>query len=143
MSYDIFEPILELSESEDWNKARLEWELEGYKYFKDWTYCACGHKIKEALIIRNQLNGNEATVGNCCINQFPGQRSRYLAFKAALDCRINEALIELTYELNILTDWEHKFMLDVWRKRKFKGKQRKYYLEIKRKIFDALGVECP
>ena len=62
--------ILPLSESSDFDKAKLEWKLSRVEVHEDWNKCPCGHSIKELCFIENNMNGNATHVGNVCINKF-------------------------------------------------------------------------
>lgn len=137
----IWEIALELSESKSWGYACLEWELVGLNV--GWTYCACGHSIKEACVVKNKLNGNVIIVGNCCLRDFPYEHDTLLALRALHECRITDTVIKLVCKYGLLTKRERKFMLDVWRKRKLSEKQRKWYRALKEKIFDAFEYNCP
>jgi len=69
--YKLFDEVLKLSVSQEWKTAVLEWSWER-TYYVDYASenCLCGHDIAECCVIKNKLNGNEAVVGNCCINKF-------------------------------------------------------------------------
>ena len=142
--FDLFKSILELSENKkSWEYACLEWELVRYRKSEEWDRCICGHRIKEVCIIKNTKNGNETPVGNCCIDKFPGQRKIMLALRAVRECRITEGLLKFLRENKVITKWEYEFMKDNLRKRKISEKQEVWLRRIRRKIFNALKLECP
>ena len=65
------EEITDLSNSNNWDDAKTEWKLSTAYYSKEPDRCLCGHyPIKNICIIENCKNGNNATVGNCCVNYF-------------------------------------------------------------------------
>lgn len=127
--------LIENSEHKNWDEAIKEWILENI--FFEASNCLCGHDILENCVIRNKLNNKEIIVGNCCINKIPSY-SEYnhmsLAFKALKKNKVNASLIDLSRELGYINEWEHRFMMDVWRKRNFTEKQRNYYTKISEKI---------
>lgn len=141
--YELFKLILALNESQDWHEAKWECKMEAYqKLEKEWSNCICGHRIKEICIIRNQLNGNEAQVGNCCLTKFPYQESRLYAFRALVKCKINKYVIDFAHKLDVINDWEHEFMMDNFRRWKLSDKQKYYLRKIRRKILNALNPNC-
>ena len=68
--------ITALSASDRWPEARLEWDLLSVYQEEEPQTCLCGHTpIIEICVIRNRNNGNEAVVGNVCVNKFLGLNS--------------------------------------------------------------------
>lgn len=75
--YKLTNGILKLSVSKVWDTASLEWKLnEIYEAVNPET-CLCGHfPIVEICILKNNLNNESVTVGNCCVKKFlPPRRS--------------------------------------------------------------------
>jgi hypothetical protein len=141
---EFFRSILELSENKDWRYVKLEWGLSQYYISDEWDRCICGHRIKEVSVIKNRKTGKKATVGNCCIDKFPGQLKFMLAMRAAWECRITEDLLDfLFHECELINDYEYEFMVDTLRKRVFTEKQDAVIRRIRSKIFRVMGVECP
>ena len=64
--------IIELSRSNSFCEARMEWELQSFELHDEWDNCPCGQDIKDLCHIKNKYNGKETYVGNVCINQFMG-----------------------------------------------------------------------
>lgn len=71
--YKLTEEIIKLSQSKLWDVAKSEWTLyEIYEADKP-ERCLCGHfPIIEICNLKNKLNSNYATVGNCCVKKFIG-----------------------------------------------------------------------
>jgi len=136
LTYDLFTPIIALSEAEEWKDAVLEWRLVSIGYDQKGTFCICTHFIKEVCYIENVSNGNRTIVGNHCISQFRGSDLTSV-FRALSKGKVNPALIAYAFEEGIITPWERDFMNDTWRKRKFVGNQKNKFDEIKRKIYRA------
>lgn len=69
----LIQEVLDKSESDTWEEASKEWELEKAYICKDCSEtCVCGKTgIKDISVLRNILNGNELNpVGNCCVKKF-------------------------------------------------------------------------
>jgi hypothetical protein len=132
----LVEGILGRSVSGDWAEARQEWELvEVYFQADPPGACLCGHPITEHCLLVNQLNGNEVVVGNVCVTRFMGLDAevifrslrRVIANNFAA---LNARTVEHLYNRGYLTDWERRFYLDTWRKRKLSERQREKRAEI-------------
>jgi len=114
--------ILPLSESNNFDKAKLEWKLSRVEVHKDWNKCPCGHSIKELCFIKNTINGNATHVGNVCINKFIeiNTGNIFECIKRIikdLKTNPNEDLICYAYKHNIITEREQTFLLDIKDKR--------------------------
>lgn len=73
MHYKLTEEIISLSDSNDWDFAKLEWSFEFAYYAEELQKCLCGHyPIKNICVIKNRKNSSVTEVGNCCINKFLG-----------------------------------------------------------------------
>ena len=62
--------LLVNSNSKNYDTAKNEWELIGSYYFKDGSYCICGHIIHNIFVIENIHNGKQLDVGEDCIEYF-------------------------------------------------------------------------
>ena len=142
------EEIIERSESNSWDKAKSEWELD-YIYFAEKgepERCLCGHfPIIELCVLINLENGSHATVGNCCVKKFMDIRSDIIfqAVKRIQDddeSALNEDAIEYAHARGWLTDWEYKFSQDTKRKRKLSSKQLAYRTRINKKILAWINL---
>ncbi len=138
--FKLIEEIIKLSQASVWDIAKFEWKLkEIYKEYEPLT-CLCGHyPINEICIIINMKNGNEAIVGNVCVNKFLNLPSDKI-FKAIKrvskdDTKaLNPEAIHHIYERNWINDWERKFYLDTYQKRRLTLKQKRKREEINRII---------
>lgn len=127
--YRLTQEIIELSQSTNWDAAKLEWKLETIYEADEPEHCLCGHfPIIEVCILRNQMNLNLATVGNCCVKKFIGLPSDKI-FQAIKRVRkddeksLNAEAIAYAHEKAWINDWERDFYLDVMRRRKLSLKQ--------------------
>lgn len=141
--YKLSMEILDLSKANNWDKARKEWYLD-YIYEiprqDDPETCLCGHyPIREVCVIKNKENGNEAIVGNCCVNKFIGLTTNKL-FSSIKNVKkdnsksFNADVIDLAYKRGIINDWEYSFYQNIWRKRKLSKKQLIHKNEINEKL---------
>ena len=139
-SFKLIEEIVNLSEADEWKEAQKEWIPNGREEVgsgEEFGTCLCSHyPLKELCHIKNKLNGNEAIVGNCCIQKF-FLKDVSKAMNALSKGKLNEELILASHKRGTINGWERDFLLDVWRKRKFSPKQLRKLESLKRKIFDA------
>jgi hypothetical protein len=139
-SYRLFEAIVNLSKSDDWEEARKEWYLayievaDNKEVAENEFECLCGHPhLKELCYIKNKINGAEVLVGNCCVKKFMKLGSDQI-FQAIRRGKVNQAAIEYAFEHNIISEWEHEFLSDVWRKRNLSPKQKAIFDKLQARI---------
>lgn len=132
--------IIELSSSNIWDAAKLEWELDEIYEADEPGRCLCGHfPIIETCILKNKVNGNPATVGNCCVKKFIGLPSDKI-FQAIKRVRkdneksLNAEAIEHAFDKHWINDWEKGFYLDVMRKRELTFSQLQKKIQINEKL---------
>lgn len=126
--YKLYRRIIELSTTQDWDKAKMEWELVEVLHSDTPQTCLCGHSpILELCIIRNFVNQNRATVGNCCVRKFVDKARKALDAFGRIATDANKALnpeaIQYAYERGWMSEWERDFYLNTHRKRKLTFKQ--------------------
>lgn len=143
--YKLIQALVNLSNSDKWDEAKLEWIPHDILYAEELETCLCGHPIKELCIIRNKMNDNLATVGNCCINKFTPMKTKKLfvcASKVKKDITksFNSDFIQLAYERGRINTWEKGFYLDTWRKRNLTCKQMIKKCTINVKILTKIKV---
>ncbi|WP_096698411.1 hypothetical protein [Polaromonas sp. AER18D-145] len=121
--------IVALSSARVWDAAKLEWVLHEVFESDEPDTCLCGHyPIIENCVLRNKVNGNLATVGNCCVKKFIGLPSD-LIFQAVKRIRadttksLNGEAINYACERGWVTAWESDFYFDIMRKRSLTAKQ--------------------
>jgi hypothetical protein len=138
--YKLTEEILKRSQSQIWDVAKLEWRLSRICETDEPETCLCGHSpIIEICILRNKLNSQLATVGNCCVKKFIGLPSD-LIFQAVKRIRkdnqksLNAEAIQHAYENGWINEWEYKFSIDTVRKRVLSTKQLQTRLKVNEKM---------
>lgn len=137
MHYKLIEEIICLSESKEWDFAKLEWKFESAYYSEYLQRCLCGHyPIKNICVIKNRENSLITEVGNCCINKFLGIDDGNKIFSSVkrvqedISASISAEVIEYLLRKNAISDFDYNFYKSIWRKRILSDKQ----LEIKKRI---------
>ena len=138
--YKLTKEIVDRSESDRWDEAKLEWSLREVYEAEEPETCLCGHfPIIELCILGNKRNGNSATVGNCCVKKFMGLPSDKI-FKAVKRVRkdeeksLNAEAIGHAYERGWINDWEKDFYFDIMRKRNLTPRQLEKKIQINEKM---------
>lgn len=140
--FGLFDEILQLSFADTWNEAKKEWRYLGSSYNKeDFSYCLCGHPIKEECHMQNTITKARTIIGNCCVKLFNEEASE--VHKTVSKTKINQAVIDYALKQNVLNGKEYDFMTNVWRKRKRSYKQQQWYNSLKRKVLREFSIETP
>ncbi|PHS24604.1 MAG: hypothetical protein COA84_08910 [Robiginitomaculum sp.] len=138
--------ILPLSQSNNFNIARTEWDLVGVEISDEIDNCPCGQVIKEHCYIRNRLTGSGTFVGNVCINRFmqidTGNLFDGLKRIASDDtANANHDLIEYAFRKGYLFgENEYNFLKQTVLKRKLSLAQIKWKQKINRRIINKTIV---
>lgn len=127
--YQLTSRITRLSQADEWELARKEWQLDRiYKTEKPMS-CLCGHTpISNVCVLKNTVNRRTASVGNCCVKKFMGLPSDTI-FNAVNrvskddNKSANIQTLKLALEKKLITRWEHDFYVDTMNKRKLTTKQ--------------------
>lgn len=138
--YKLTQEIIQRSQSEAWDFAKLEWALNEIYEAGEPETCLCGHfPIIEICVLKNKLNGQFATVGNCCVKKFIGLPSD-LIFKAVKRVRmdkeksLNAEALHYAYEKKWINKWDFDFSIDTMRKRILTGKQLQARMRVNEKM---------
>ena len=142
--YKLIEEIIKLSESKKWDSAKLEWGLSEIYEEDEPDTCLCGHfPIIEMCVLKNKINANLATVGNCCVKKFIGLPSDKI-FQAVKRVRknnnksLNAEAIEHAFNKGWINTWERDFYLDIMRKRNLSDKQALKKLQVNERVMIAI-----
>lgn len=114
--YQLLKEIMELSRSQRWNEARLEWKLIHVYRVEEFQPCLCGHTpIKELWLIQNQKTSHKATVGNRCVRRFLAMDSnkQFEAFKRVIFDNNRSFDLE-TMHMAIHLDWIDCFDMNLY-----------------------------
>ena len=138
--YKLTAGIIALSHTDNWDKAKLEWELNEIYQAEEPESCLCGHfPIIEICVLKNKLNRNLATVGNCCVKKFIGLPSDKI-FQAVKriskddEKSLNAESIQHAKKKRWINNWEYDFYMDIMRKRKLSSKQLQKKIQINQKF---------
>ena len=138
--YKLTKEIIDLSESDIWDAAKLEWHLDEIYEADEPGTCLCGHfPIIETCILKNTKNHNLATVGNCCVKKFIGLPSDKI-FQAIKRVRkddeksLNAEAIDYAFNKQWINDWERDFYIGIMRKRSLSSKQLQKKIQINNKL---------
>lgn len=137
--------IISLSNAQDFDAARKEWQLIGIEVSEEFDNCPCGQEIKEHCYIKNNLNGNTTYVGNVCINRFIGIDTGNLfsglkRIVADDTANANKDLIIHAYRFGYIYESEYKFLMETRRKRNLSDKQLAWKKKINRRITNKTVV---
>ena len=139
--------IIKLSNSSEYNIARLEWRVKTVFLSNDWSNCICGQDIKEVCELVNKHNNNSTQVGNICVNNFmqidtgnlfPGLKR---IIKDPKNAKPNIDVIEYASSKGFLhKETEIKFLLDIKNKRILSEKQSSWLSKINKRIINETVV---
>lgn len=137
--------IVPLSEADDFEGAKAEWNVVKFEWHEESGNCPCGHFIKEFCFIRNIFNGNETYVGNVCVNKFMEIDTGNVfdglkRIKFDIYANANEDLIEYANSQGFLYDKEYDFLMSTRRKRNLSEKQLEWKRKINRRILKGIVV---
>ncbi|SDT66750.1 hypothetical protein SAMN05216490_4729 [Mucilaginibacter mallensis] len=148
MHFKLTEEIIKLSVSKYWEIAKNEWDFDYAYQSEEFQTCLCGHyPIKNICVIKNDKNGNETEVGNCCINKFLGIEKGNKIFdsinrlKDDISKSLSAEVLEYLFEKNVITEFEYEFYSDTLRKRVLSEKQMSIREKINKKFLDFTSYE--
>lgn len=148
--FKLFKEIINLSESKEWDSAKHEWEVTDISHLSEWEEfesCLCWqYPIKEVCYLTNIKNWNRTIVWNVCVNKFLDldiniNKVFQVIKKLKNDnsSSLNEEAIKYFFEKNIITKKDKDFYLNIWRKKKLSDNQKKWKLDINRKVLRSLS----
>ena len=138
--------ILARSVATDWESAKKEWQLERVEFcsMRDAEACLCTHfPIMELCFLRNERNGQNAMVGNVCVQKFLGIPSAVIfrGFKRIMADPAKAAsldVIKYAFKQRWISDWERTFCEDTVRKRRLSNVQLSKRIEINLRLADRV-----
>ena len=140
--------ILALSNAQDWDEAKAEWELFFVYEDPNDRACECEHSpIHQICVIRNRKNGNKTEVGNVCVRRFLRLvSSRIFAvirrLRSDIQKSLNPAALELFRERGVISAGEESDYKEYWRKRTTLDQQQKAQkLQINQRVLDYVDRE--
>lgn len=143
-AYNLIPRIIDLSESNTWDSAVKEWDVEYIEFEDDAVVdCLCGHRnIKELCHIHNRNNDARTIVGNCCVQKFmnlPSSKMFAAVKRVAKDLTksLNSEVLELALGNKWITTKDCWFYMDILSKRKLSTKQMRWKRSINVKVAKA------
>mmetsp|Transcript_33820 Transcript_33820/g.39766 ORF Transcript_33820/g.39766 Transcript_33820/m.39766 type:complete len:212 (-) Transcript_33820:129-764(-) len=142
------EAIIQNSESNQYDIARLEWDYDRVEVDDEYTVCECGVRILERCYVKNRINANELLIGNICIKNFINQDIGDCASKISNSLNkikknpITRArmpyLIDDALKRGRISDWDERFLISLQGTRKeLSVRQMDKLGEINNKMLDA------
>lgn len=122
------EKILPLSESDNFDEAKHEWEIDHIEKWSQFGNCACGHAIKEHIFIRNKNTNKMTHVGNECINIFVNVKKGLFTGMQEIEkdqknAVQNTEVIEHVYQKGYIYNEEYDFLHQIIKRKKRKNGQ--------------------
>jgi hypothetical protein len=116
--------MISRSRADEWQQAKLEWDLEYVYTVGDEQTCLCGHHpIFQICQLRNSVNRKLAEVGNVCVHKFLGMQSKRIfaalkRIRADINKSLNPRTLEMFVGLKAISAQDEAAYLEFWRKRK-------------------------
>lgn len=142
--YRLATEITNLSESINWDSAKLEWDLKSIYIAYHPESCLCGHyPISEVCLIINRKNKKTVRVGNCCVKKFLklGSDKIFRSIKNVqkdISKSLNVETIDFAYKKKWIDEWQKNFYKNIWIKRKLTDKQRNKKIDVNKRILYEL-----
>lgn len=136
--------IIALSVATRWEEAFREWRLFQIYEADEVQTCLCGHHpIHEICVLHNSKNGNEAEVGNVCVNRFMGIESQKIfdgikRIQKDIEKSLTIDAILIARERILISDWEKTFYLDIRLKRNLTDKQLAKKIQVNTKVLNGM-----
>jgi len=148
MRYKLTKEIISLSESNNWESAKLEWLFLNAYMSKESQTCLCGHyPIREICVLNNKKNENKTEVGNHCVNKFLGIQSANKIFSSVkrvkndISRSMSAETLNYLYSKKAINQFEYEFYSDTIRKRNLSQKQRDIKEQINEKLIIFTSYE--
>lgn len=143
--YKLTSELLKLSSSQIWEEAKREWSIQCIYLDEEPQSCLCGHyPIVEICVIKNNITGKTAEVGNCCVKKFLeithigyNVSLIFQAIKRILEDISNSANLDTIFYAEQVGIWNKKnveFYHSIYQKRILSSKQLKYKQDLNKKL---------
>ena len=148
MHQKLVKRVINLSKSNRWPVAKLEWSFDHAYYSLSDQRCLCGHfPIRQICVIRNLSNQNITEVGNCCVNKFLciTEANKIFSSISRLNKDISKSMsIEALHYLRkhkLISAYEYNFYQSTIRKRSLTEKQFHFREKINQKLLEYTQYE--
>jgi len=153
--WNLIRELCLLSKAKKWSECKGEWIVDRVEHLEpgeDSETCICGHyPIREVCHIYNQVTGEQAIIGNRCIQKLEGDGdgviqkifSALKRIESDNTASANSELIEHAYERKTISKAEYGFYLEIWRKRNLSDSQEDWKISINDKIIRSMRRAPP
>lgn len=137
--YKLTTELLKLSNSKDWDIAKLEWDSINIEKVKESETCLCGHyPISEVCILENKNTKYTIRVGNCCVKKFNDKPDKIFKaikrIKEDISKSVNSETLDFCLQKKYISKKDSYFYMSILRKRKLSDKQLKWKQDTNKKI---------
>lgn len=145
--YQLTTELIKLSHSNNWDEAKLEWDLIDIERVSEFDAeeCLCGkYPIMEICIIENKINKNTTRVGNSCVKKFINKSDKIfqalLRVKKDISKSLNSEVIDFALDKGYINQWEKDFYIDIFRRKNLYSKQILKKESINKKILSKIKI---
>lgn len=146
--FKLFQEIIALSNADDWEEAKKEWNLYRVYESDNPQTCLCGHyPIINICVLYNVENKNTTEVGNECVKKFfkielaDAIIKSIKKIKADISKSINIETIDYLHSKQCINDWEYGFYKNIKAKRKLSDKQMAIKIKINNRFLQFTKYE--
>ena len=146
--FKLFQEIIALSEADNWEEAKKEWDLDSVYESEEPLTCLCGHyPIINICLLLNVYNGNLVEVGNECVKKFfkielaDAILKSIKKIKTDISKSLNIETIDFLYNKKYINDWELEFYYNIKAKRILSKKQLDIKIKINKKFLQFTNYE--
>lgn len=142
-NFDILcKEIKERSRSNNWDEAKLEWNVVDMEFVDEPEMCLCGHfPIVEVFTLENKYTGENVRVGNVCVNKFIHKNKAFDGYKRILKSETASAtmdLLQFARDKGIITVRDYDFYVSIIKKRVLSERQSKWKVDINLRIINHI-----
>lgn len=146
--YRLFQEIIALSNADNWEDAKKEWDLDSVYESEEPLTCLCGHyPIINICVLYNVYNKCKTEVGNECVKKFfkielaDAIIKSIKKVKTDISKSINIETLDYLYGKNHINDWEYDFYKNIRNKRSLTDRQSNKKQEINQKFLHLTDYE--
>lgn len=146
--YKLFQEIIALSNADNWEEAKKEWDLECVYESDAPLTCLCGHyPITNICVLYNVCNKCTTEVGNECVKKFfkielaDAIIKSIKKVKADISKSINIETLDYLHDKKHINKWEYNFYMDIMYKRRLTDRQFNKKQQINQKFLRLTNYE--
>lgn len=139
MAWDLIPRVLESSESNDWDDAKMEWQLD-HVFYAPRQECLCGKfPIEKVCVMKNKYNASIINVGRCCVEKFREDVAK--AYDVIMRVKKDETkslsldVVKSALAEGIIREKDYEFYEKIYRRRtRMTGAQWEYKIGLNKRI---------